>query len=277
MLLILLAVTIVVPFYMVILSSFTKETDLVKHGGMLFIPQSITLEAYKTVFNENRIITAFKNSLFITLTGTFFHVLITSMLAYPLSKKLRYGKVIGFLIYFTMLFNGGLIPTFLLLKRINLLNTLWVIIVVGLVSPYHMILLRNFFAEIPGEIEESALIDGAGRFKILFKMIFPLSLPAIATIGLFTMVFYWNNWLNAVFFIPDKSKWPLPTILMLMLQNSLRTQTPEDIVSIEDMASVPAESLKYATLMVTTVPIMLVYPFLQKYFAKGIIIGAVKG
>ena len=262
---------------MVILSSFTNELDLVKHGGMMFIPKSITFAAYKTAFSENRIFEAFKNSLFITVVGTFFHMIITSMLAYPLSKNLRYGKIIGFLIYFTMLFHGGLIPTFLLFKKMHLLNSLWVIIVAMLVTPYHMILLRNFFAEIPKELEESALIDGAGQIKILFSMILPLSMPAIATVGLFSMVAYWNNWLQAVFFITDKSKWPLPTILMLMLQNAFRTTSPEEMVNIKDEIRMPAESLKYATLVVTTLPIMLVYPFLQKYFATGLIVGAVKG
>ena len=272
-----LCASIILPFWMIFVSSFTDEGTLVRNGGLILVPASPTLKAYKQVFSDNRIWKSFQSSVFITAAGTLVHLLVTGMMAYPLSKKLKYNTIIGFFVYFTTLFSGGIIPYYILIKNLNLLNTLWYFVITGMLGAYHMILMRNFFAELPPELEESALIDGAGYFKVLYRIVLPLSLPLLATIGLMAMVARWNTWLAPVIYMPAASdRWPLMTTLMLMLQNAFNPPTIDQI-DMMNYVLPPKESFKYATLVVATLPIMCVYPFLQKYFAKGLLIGAIKG
>lgn len=268
--------SVIIPFLFVLSASVSSETNIAKYGLMLW-PKQLNFDAYKLILHSDMIKTSFLSSIFIAGVGTVLSMALTSMLAYPLSKTyLPYNRILSFFIYFTVLFNGGIIPLYLVVKGLGLTNSLWSVILTMAVSPWYMILLRNFFSEIPEEIEQSAMIDGANHATILFRIILPLSLPAIAAISLFYCVAFWNQWFLALMFLTEKSKWPLQVLLMQMLQAAM--VDPEAQRSMDQVGYIPpAESLKMAVLVITTLPIMLVYPFLQKYFAKGLLIGAVKG
>lgn len=274
--LILLSISVLIPFMMVISSSISPESNVIKNGFVL-IPKEIDLSAYKAVFfdKDNNVVSGLINSFLITGIGCFLSVLVTAMLAYPLSKTyLPYGRIIGFMVYFTMVFTGGFIPLYLVVKGVGLMNSIWSVILPLLVTPWYMILLRNFFASLPESIEESARIDGASHMRILFSIILPLSLPGLATITLFYAVMYWNQWFYPLLFISDKGKWPIQVILRNMITAAQGASQNMDISSKD--VFIPAETLKMATVIITIFPIMCLYPFLQKHFAKGILIGAVK-
>jgi len=262
--------------WMMLVSSFTDEGALRKSLGLVFFPKPFTLAAYRSVFSDNRIVSGFQSSVFLAIVGTLCTLALVSMAAYPLSKDLRYKAPIGFIFYFTVLFSGGMIPTFLWYRDLNLLNNIWSLILLNMAPPFYIILMRNFFAEIPQELEESALMDGAGRARVLLSIVLPLSKPVMATVGLMAMVGYWNSWFAPmIYMIGAKNQWPLSTILQQMLNAAFQAR-PSDMV-FEGGILTPKESFKYATLIVTMTPILCVYPFAQKYFAKGLLIGAIKG
>lgn len=273
-LLILIALLALAPFVHVVAQSFSSHRAIVS-GEVSLWPIEWTLAAYNEVFKDR----AFWNSFFIsvlrTVVGTFVNVLLASMVAYPLSRQYLKGRsVIMFLIVFTMMFNGGIIPTYLVVKELHLLNTFWAYIIPMAVGAFAIIVLKNFFQEVPKELEESALIDGASNVGIMFRIFIPLSMPAIATMALFHAVAHWNAFFDAVLYVQNRELFPLQVFLRELIQfNSTNASLMDNL----ERQMIANESLKAATLIAATVPILIVYPALQKYFIKGLLIGSVKG
>ncbi len=270
---VLFAAACLFPFILVLTSSLSDETSMLQNGYRL-IPEQWSFDAYKVLFNDS-LFRSYGITIFVTVVGTALSILVTSAISYAVSvKTLKYRNKIMFIVYFTMLFNGGLVPWYILISNyLHLNNSIWVMIIPALVNPWFMFLLRNFFLTIPESLAESAKIDGANDIYILFRIILPLSLPAIATISLFYALDYWNEWFRAMLFIDDESKYPLQTIIIRTLSSLSFTQQMYMNVTV----SVPAYTIRMATVMVTIGPIVFLYPFIQKYFVKGLMVGAVKG
>lgn len=272
------SVICLIPFILVIASSFSSETSIIQEGYSLW-PKNFTLDAYKLLFASNTIGPAYGVTIFVTVVGTFLSMIISSAAAYALSCKQFYNRgKIAFFIYFTMLFNGGLVPTYLwITKYLHLTDSLWALILPSLVNPWNLLLLRNFFAGIPDSLAESARIDGANDVLILFKIILPISLPGLATIGLFYALAYWNEWYKALLYIRDSSKYPLQYLIMQIQRNVQYVQQNAAQGGAATEGIVPAYSSQMATAVVTIGPIILLYPFLQRYFVQGLTVGSVKG
>lgn len=268
----LLSITFVIPFIFVINHSIMNNDDIIMYGFTIF-PKSINLDAYRyLLFESSFVLRGYSVSIFVTVVGTLLNLVFTSLLAYGLSKKfLPYRNVFNFLIFFTMLFGGGLIPTFILVISMGMVDSLWALIIPALVSPWNMFILRNFFSKIPESLEESAVVDGAGYLTILIRIVLPLSLPALATIGLFYAVAHWNSWFAASIYINQPKLWPL----QLVLRNIVNTLDYE-MLDPDVLRNMPKESTKAATTILTALPIICLYPFIQKYFVTGLMIGAVK-
>lgn len=273
-LLAIIALITVLPFLHVVAGSFTTSAELAMKKFIL-VPTIWSLDAYKFIFSTNTIFKAMSVSIGVTLFGTIFSMLITSLMAYGLSRRDLDGrKYIMFLVVFTMLFNGGLIPTFLIVKSVGLIDSYLALIIPSTISAFNLIILKNFFQNIPEGLEESAKIDGSSDFGILFRIVLPLSMPAIATLSLFYAVTYWNTYLSAILYLNDGAKWPIQVLLrqIVVLASGLDYSADLD-------ASVPPpeQTVKMAVIVVATLPILLVYPFLQKHFAKGAMLGSIKG
>lgn len=273
LLLAMLALVTLYPMLNVLAVSFSHN-DFAIRGEVTFFPKGFTLTAYHYLFNFNTILSGYRNTIFIVVVGTAINLLLTAMTAYALSKKDLVGrKVFLMMIVFTMMFSGGLIPHFLLVRNLGLMNSLWALILPGAISAYNMVIMRNFFQSIPGELLESARIDGLTEIGILFRIVMPLSMAALATIGLFYAVGHWNSFFNAVIYINEKPKWPLQVVLRDILFFANMTEAAGQ----ENLTSIPIEPLKMATIIATTAPVLTFYPFIQKYFVKGVMIGSVKG
>jgi putative aldouronate transport system permease protein len=271
----LLAVICLYPYLNVIAKSFSSS-EMVNRGLVSgIIPKKLSIESYKLVFNSSRFTNAFMVSVYVTVFGTIVNTLLTVFMAFTVSRKnLPGGRLIMFLFIFSMLFSGGLIPTYLVVIGAGLRNNLWSLIIPGLVSPFNLVLMKNFFDTIPPSLEESALIDGADHFTVLFRIVFPLAMPSIATITLFNAVMYWNTYFNAMIYIDSRNLATLQ-IYLRELMMSIRDAERSGIVDALT-ADVANDSLRGAAVFASTLPIILVYPFLQKYFVKGMILGAVK-
>jgi putative aldouronate transport system permease protein len=269
----------IIPFILIISSSISDEKT-VQLTGFVLIPKVISLFAYKVIFQDNVIFTAYKTTIIFTVLGTILCMIITSAMAYALSvKTFAHRNKIAFFVYFTMLFNGGLVPSYLLIaKYLHLTDNILVYILPGLVNPFNMFLLRNFFKQIPDSLAESAKIDGANDIYILVKIILPLAKPALATIGLFYGLGFWNEWFTATLFINDKDLYSLQYLIMKVLRevDFMNQMNEMQGVTVANYV-VPTNTAKMATAVVTVGPIIFVYPFLQKYFIKGLVVGAVKG
>jgi len=263
------------PFVYILSVSLSSDRALSIYGGTL-IPKELSLGAYEFIIGfGSRVAYAYRSTLTMTIGGTVIGLLVTSGMAYPLSRKqLPFRTPIMMYILFSMLFVGGLVPFYITITNLGLYNSYLAIILPGCYSSWNMILMRNFFMSIPDSLEESALIDGANEVQILFKIILPLSKPIMTTIGLFISVAFWNNWFGAMLFLRDVRKWPLMLFLKEVIQS---TRVSDRLVDAARAQFPPSESLKMAVIMVVTLPILLVYPFIQKYFVKGIMIGSVKG
>jgi putative aldouronate transport system permease protein len=260
------------PFLHIVAKSFSAEAYVLAKDVVLW-PVGFTTSSYSYVLGNPRFIRAFGVSVYVTTVGTALNMLLTTITAYPLSKKRMPGKsIIMFMYVFTMMFNGGLIPTYLLVRNLGLINRLWALILPAAVIPFNMIILKNFFMSIPDSLEESAVIDGATQLRILFTIIVPLSLPAMATVGLFYAVGHWNQYFNALIYLSDRALYPLQLYLREII-----IEDGAQLVDAEALMDVAPISVRGATIVAATVPILLVYPFVQKYFVKGIMIGAVKG
>ncbi|MFC4776286.1 carbohydrate ABC transporter permease [Paenibacillus sp. GCM10023252] len=262
------------PFYYVVIVSFADPDVFLKRSFILF-PESWSLDAYKYILSTNTFIKAVGVSGYLAIVGTLLSLMVSAAFGYMLSRKRLFGrKLLMIALLITILFNPGIIPNYLVIKELNLINTLWSIILPGLLSGWNALLLKTFFDGIPESLEESAYIDGANDLRIFFQIILPLSLPALAAFGLFFAVGYWNTFFNAILYISDSSKFPLQVLLQGMLVQS-NTSIGEAGGLGEEI--VPPETIKMAAVVIATVPILLVYPFLQKHFAKGVMLGSVKG
>lgn len=273
-----LMVLCLIPFVLVISGSFTSDSSIVKDGFGL-IPKEFSTMAYKTLFKfPQQIIRAYGVSVVVTIAGTLGGIIIVSMAGYVLQRKdFKNRNKIAFFIYFTTLFHGGLIPWYILItKYLGLKDSYLVLIIPGMVGAFNILLVRNFMNSIPESLVESAKIDGAGDFYIYCRIILPLSKPVLATIGLFLGLGYWNDWFMCSLFVKDEAKFPLQYLLYKTLQSAqfIKASPVSGVISMSDL---PTESLKMATAVVATGPIIMLYPFVQKYFVQGITIGAVKG
>lgn len=267
------------PFLLVISSSLTDENTLTLYGYNL-IPKKLSFFAYEILFKTDKIFNAYKVTIFITLFGTLMSMLVTAAVAYAISvKTLKYRNAIALFIYFTMLFNGGLVSTYILTTRyLHLNNTIWVYILPSLVSPWNMFLLRNFFNTIPDSLAESARIDGANDIYILFKIILPLAKPALASISLFYALGYWNEWFKALLYITKPNLVSLQYIIMTIMRDiDFMNQMAALMPNTQTNFTPPTVTVRMATAVVTIGPIIFVYPFIQKYFVKGMMVGSVKG
>ncbi|MCA0755868.1 carbohydrate ABC transporter permease [Paenibacillus sp. N4] len=273
----LFSVYCLLPFWSVVASSFASEASILSKG-YTFWPADFSLEAYKLIFKDNTIYRAYSVTTFVTLAGTVMSMILTSAMAYALSvKSVKYRNHIAFYVYFTMLFHGGLVASYLLIsKYLDMKDTIWVLIIPSMLSAWNMFLLRNFFASIDDSIAESAKIDGANDVYILFRIILPISLPALATIGLFYALGYWNKWFDAVLYINDKDLYPLQYLIQRIMNNLDYINQVSADINIPNFIP-PAMTVRLATTVVTIGPIVLLYPLLQKYFVKGLMVGAVKG
>lgn len=264
------------PVLYILFGSFSDPGKMMEHRGILFAPLGFTLEAYKLVLKNPLILTSYANTLYYVIAGTAINVFLTTLGAYCLSrKKLLLKNFFMLLITFTMFFSGGLVPSYLLVKSLHLQDTRWVMLIPTAISAYNLIIMRTFFNGIPDSLEESAKIDGAGDFTVLFKILVPVAKPVIAVMVLFYGVGHWNEWFNASIYMTDRDLFPLQLILReILIQNSTDSMMTD--VGGADKALI-GESVKYATIVVATVPILFIYPFLQKYFQKGFMLGSVKG
>lgn len=250
--------------------SFSGMEEAMK-GGLFLWPRDFTTDAYVNILHSRYLWLAYGNSLFITLVGTLIGVLLTAATAFPLIKQDLPGKkMFVLLILFTMLFSGGIIPTYLLVKNVGLINSLWSLILPTAISAYNVIVMMSFFRTLPRELDESATMDGAHAIRIFASVILPLSKPVLATIALWEAVGYWNNYLQALFYLNDKSKYVLP----VLLRDIINGQTIAQMTGESTGSS--TESVIAATTIMAVLPILIVYPFLQKYFVQGTLIGSVK-
>lgn len=271
-----LAFLIIYPVWYTFLISISRYQDA---PNVVLWTKHVDFSAYKTVVEGRGFIRAFFNSMFITVVGVIINLIITSMTAYALSQPKWAGKSIFMLfVLIPMFFSGGLIPYYLTIKSLRLVNSIWVMILPNAMNTFYMLILMNYFKSIPASLAESARLDGASDFSILFRIILPVSKPTISAIGLFYAVERWNEWWHGLLFINDLDKYPLQLVLREMIFNIdsyINNAMASSIV--EGMRNVYAPSLKMATVMIAAIPIMIVYPFLQKNFTKGIMIGAIKG
>lgn len=271
----------IVPFKLIVSGSLSDE-QMIQNTGFSLIPRNFTLFSYEVLFKDNSILDAYKTTILYTLLGTFFCLILTSAMAYGLSvKTFTHRNKIAFLVYFTMLFSGGLVPSYLLIaKYLNLRNTIWVYILPALINPYNMFLLRNFFKQIPESLSESATIDGANDIYILLKIILPIAKPALATIGLFYAFGFWNEWFTCTLYINNNRAdlYSLQYLIMRIFRMAdFFNSAMNDLPGARSDYLLPSNTIKMATAVVTIGPIVFVYPFVQKYFVKGLVVGAVKG
>lgn len=275
---ILMVLIFLVPFLTVLSTSFVGNEEAAVRGAYQLIPKKLDFTCYQVLLSAgSAIYGAYGVTLFRTIFGTAFSLWLTVMLSYGLSKKsLPFRKPITFFVFVPMIFSGGLVPTYLLVYSVGIYNTIWALILPCAVSVWNTILMRNFFSQIPDSLEESAKIDGASTLCVLFRIILPLSLPSIATIGLFYAVAQWNSWFDAALYINKSNLYPL----QLILRNIVMAMSSADVnnAALNSLTDTPpSESMKCAAIIVTTLPIMCVYPFIQKYFVKGVMVGSVKG
>ena len=275
---IVLCVVMLYPFLNVVASSLSNNSA-VSRGRVTFFPIGFNLEAYKAVVRYQHIWTGYKNTLLYTIVGTAINLVMTVLGAYPLSRKQFYGRsVFTFIVAFTMFFGGGLIPTYLIINAYGLLDTFWVMVIPGAISTYNMIIMRTFFQGIPVELEEAATIDGCNDMQTLWKVILPLSTASLMTIGMFYAVGHWNAWFNAVIYLRDSGRFPVQLWLRtIVLQNQVRDIVEGSGAVDTEAENLVADTIKFAVIVVAVLPILCVYPFVPKYFVKGVMIGSVKG
>lgn len=271
----------IVPFVLVLSSSFTAENYLMKYGYNL-IPRKFDITAYKLLLMDaTRIVNGYKITILVTLSGTFGSLIINALIAYPMSlKRLKYRKAINIYTLITILFNGGMVPWYIVcVNFLHLQDKIIALIIPYLCQAWNVFLLRSYFQSLPEELSESAKIDGAGEYRIFFQIILPLSKPVLATVGLFIALMYWNDWWLGIMLLNKTEMQPLQLLLRSITSNIQSLQeTPEALQMLNLTGGVlPSESIKMATCMVTVGPIILIYPFVQRYFIKGLMIGAIKG
>ena len=264
------------PVWYVIMASFSDSHQLVGFTGILWKPLKPTIAAYKAVASNKMVLTGYGNTLFIVVSATFINIIMTTIGAYILSRKnVMLKKALMFYIILTMYFNGGLIPTYLNIRNLGLYDSLFSLILPVAINTYNLIIMRSFFESIPDSIIEAATIDGAGHATIMFRVIIPLAKAMVAVMVLYYGVAHWNSWFSAAMYIQDRNKYPLQLVLreILIMNDTTNMMIGGNAYDTSNFA----ETIKYAVIVVATIPILCVYPFLQKYFTKGVLVGAVKG
>ncbi|MCY4117959.1 MAG: carbohydrate ABC transporter permease [Caldilineaceae bacterium] len=280
-LLALLTLLFLLPFLSVVSTSLISGKEYALRGLFILYPQKPVITAYELLLGQGSLVwTSLAVSVGRVTIGTGLNLLLTFPLAYVLSKRNLYGRVpITMFIFFTMLFSGGLIPNFVLVEKLYLLNSFWSMILPPLINPWWLLIMRNFMLAIPDELEEAAVIDGANPLTVLLRVYLPLSMPVIATVGLWYAVMHWNSWFDAAIYLNTPSKFPMQLVLRGILE--FGTGQYGDASGLAEMTELidppPAESLKAAMIVVTTAPILMIYPFIQRYFVKGIMLGSIKG
>ncbi len=264
------------PMLYVVFASLSESKELMAHNGILLTPLKTNINAYKMVFQNKMILTGYANTLYILIVGLVINMALTVTAAFVLSRNELPGvKYMTIFMVFTMYFSGGLIPCYLNVRELGLYDSHWALILVSAMSAYNVIITRTAFWGIPKSLEESARLDGAGYMTVLIKIFLPLTKPTLMVIVLYYAVAHWNSWFQAMIYLQDRAKYPLQLVLReILIQSNTETMTFD--VAGSELGSV-AESVKYAVIVVSTLPILMVYPFLQKYFVKGVMVGAVKG
>lgn len=272
----LVALVTIIPFIYIVSVSFAEPEEVLRRGFILF-PTSFSLEGYQYIFSTSIMMRSLLVTVGITVVGTFINLLFTSLLAYPLSRHDFDGrKLFMMLIVFTMLFNGGILPTFLVVKALGLLNSYWSLLIPNAISAFNLIVVVSFFRQLPEGLEEAAKIDGCSDLGLLFRIVLPLSAPVLATFALFYAVGHWNTFFSAILYINDAKMWPIQVWLrqiVILSQGGIGDSTQFD----QNYIAPPSQIIKMAVIVISTVPILIVYPFLQKHFAKGVMLGSVKG
>jgi len=274
---ILIFVIVLYPLIFVVSASFSDPLS-VMNGKMWLWPVGFTLDAYKEVLNYDSVWIGYKNSLIYTTVGTLFNIMLTTLAAYPLSRRDLPGRnVFMFLITFTMFFHGGLIPTYLVVRDLELVNTMWALIIPNAIATYNLIVMRTYFqTSIPWELQEASLIDGCSNTRLLIKIILPLSKPIIAVMVLFYAVSHWNAYFNALIYLRDEDLYPLQLVLReILIVNQSMDGAGGDFGMTEKLLL--GESIKYALIIVASIPVLIMYPFVQRHFVKGVMIGSIKG
>ncbi|WP_309118250.1 carbohydrate ABC transporter permease [Paenibacillus sp.] len=265
------ALIAVFPLMYVVSVSITPFGEVLRNGGFILIPREITFTAYKTLLTESNLPQAFKVTVIITVVGTAINLVLTGLMAYPLSRKLLPGRQFFLLmIVFTLIFSGGLIPTYLTVKSVGLLDTIWAMILPNAIWSFNVLIMKSFFEGLPEELFESARMDGAKEFRILLQIVAPLSVPVILTIGLFYVVGHWNEFFQAIFYVTDRTLFPLQVIVREILMQSQQPLENADNV-------MPTQTMQMASVMIASLPVLIVYPFIQKHFTKGMLLGSIKG
>lgn len=280
----LLCLTLLVVAYplLYIISASISDPNLVNQGKVWLFPRGINFDGYRRVFQDSMIWLGYRNTVFYVVLGTLINLFVTLTCAYPLSRKDFYGRNLFTVLFtFTMFFNGGLIPSYLLVKNLGMYDSIWALVIPGAASMYNIIIVRTFFdRNIPIELQESAHIDGCSNTRLFAVIVLPLSAPIIAVMSLFYGVGHWNSFFNALIYLSDRGKYPLQLVLReILVQNQMSTEmmiTADDIDLIAKQARV-ADLIKYCVIIVSTLPIIVVYPFLQRYFVQGMLVGAIKG
>ncbi|WP_242829353.1 carbohydrate ABC transporter permease [Butyrivibrio sp. WCD3002] len=277
-----LSVLALLPIILIVIASFTDETTLLRNGYSFF-PEKWSTDAYVYMFQQGAtIFRAYGISVLVTLVGTLISVLITTMIAYPMSRKnFRFKNVLAFFVFFTMLFNGGVVPSYMMWTQLfNIKNTIWALILPNyLCGAFNIFLVRNYYANsIPDALIESAQIDGASELTIFFKIIFPLAVPTVATISLFTALTYWNDWVNALYYIQKPQYYGIQNLLIRIMNNIQYLKSGAASVAVGTGAvQLPSNAVRMSMAVIGILPIVVIYPFVQKYFVKGVVVGAVKG
>lgn len=277
---IVMAVAVVIPFIILVSVSLSNETDI-SYFGYRLIPKQIDLTAYRYVFKHPKtILDAYKVTAIFSFVSMILSTVVTSLFAYPLSRKIfKQRNKLSLFMYFTTMFSGGLVPTYILITQyLHLANTIWVYIIPGMFGVWNAFVMRTFFNGLPESLIESAYMDGAGEYRILFQIVYPLSTPVLATIAVGTFLGKWNDWNTAMLYIDDSKLYSLQYMLQRIIQNLTLLQNNEEAAMLfSDAAEVPAETVRMAMAVVVAGPILFVFPFFQKYFTKGMVMGSVKG
>lgn len=273
----LIMVVIAYPLYFVIIASFSQP-EAVFGGKLRFLPIGFNIESYKMVLSERKVWVGYRNTLLYTVLGTCINLVLTTLAAYALSRKdMPWRTPLTFVISFTMLFGGGMIPVYMVVRGLHLTDTLWAMVIPNAIATYNLLVMKNYFqSSIPEELQEAAAIDGCSHFKTLIKVVLPLSTPILAVIVLFYAVGHWNAFFNAVIYLRNQELFPLQIVLRdILLQNSLEA-VGGDLTGMYEKV-MRGETMKYALIIVASAPVIIMYPFVQKYFVKGIMVGAIKG
>lgn len=261
----------ILPILYVVAVSITPFGEVLRNGGFILFPREITFTAYRTLLTESNIPKAFQITVLITVIGTAVNLILTGLMAYPLSRKnLPARNFFLMMIVFTLLFSGGIIPTYLVVKSLGLLDSIWAMILPNAVWSFNVLIMKSFFEGLPEELFESARMDGAKEFRILLQIVTPLSIPVLLTVGLFYLVGHWNEFFQAIFYVTDRTLYPLQVVVREILM-----QSQQPLENAENM--MPTQTMQMASVMIASLPVIVIYPFLQKHFTKGMLLGSIKG